>query len=263
MSWDYDYRAGPKGGTLVTLDTYADMIRLLSEFVVGRRGSNPTVAYKHGVEANPRKFFESMNLLLETKLRYTNASGGVTHTDGRAGHVFENRSELGRLLGGVQGKLVTLQRIVPHWGTVQIDVELLSEAQPSQQQHVFLWPLHAPRPFWRSTTQRTNLALGSGVTVNGNAPIDDFILRIVGGTDVTVTHNGSGAKISVEGATPAGGIEIDMLTGTTTRITGGTDYSANVEPSQPWWMELDPGSNAFTVTGTPSTAEVDLYDAWK
>lgn len=263
MSWDYDYRAGPKGGTLVTLDTYAGFVRLVSEFVVGRRGSNPTVAYKHGSEAIPRKYFREANVMLETGLRWTNAAGAVTHTDGRAGHVFENLAETAKLLGGIQGKLVTLRRTVPHWGTVEIDVELLGDALPSQQRHVFLWPLRAPRPFWRSTTHRTSLALGSGITVGGNAPVDDFILRIIGGTDVTVTHNGSGAKITYEGALPAGGVETDLLTGETTRISGGADWSANVEPSNEWWMELDPGANAFTIGGSPTTAEADLYDKWK
>jgi hypothetical protein len=28
MAWDYDWRLGPKGGTLVTLDTYCKMVRL-------------------------------------------------------------------------------------------------------------------------------------------------------------------------------------------------------------------------------------------
>lgn len=260
MSWDYLWKAGPKGGSLVSLSDYATDIRVATVFVPGRRGANPTALYKHGSVPLPRKWGKDLNVVLETVIRYTNAAGVVTHVDGAEGHVFENKASLAELLGGEQGKLVTLQQDAPDHGVIEIDVEMLGDAAPTQQRHVYGWPLRAPSPYWRSSTQRTGLTPATGVTVNGTAPVDDFVLHLAGGTDAKIVHDGSGAYIQFEGATPGPGIDIDLDAGTV--LSGSTDYRAKLKVLEPWWMELDPGANAFTITGG-GTWTIDLYDKWR
>lgn len=260
MSWDFAYKVGPKGGTLSPLSDYCVFVRIADEgSMAPLRGSDPTALYRHGTVPQPRKWVTPGRLVLETGIRYTDPTGAVTHADGPAGHFYENLAALKQLFGGDQATLVTVERTAPHIGTVQVDGQLMVEPAATQQRWVFAWILSLPHPFWRSTTLRTGLS--SPVTVGGNAPVDDFVMHIVGGTDVTVTHDQSGAKFTVVGATPAGGIDIDVGAGTI--LNSGSDAADLVEPSEPWWMELNPGVNTFTITGAPTSVTVDLRDQWR
>lgn len=263
MPWVYDYQAGPVG-SLEDLSDYCTFVRVLTEPSIGRRGKNPVVQYRHGESVSPRKYVRPAKVLLETGLRYTNASGVVTHTDGEAGHVFENLSHLKRIFGGLQDQTVRLQRTVPHQGTVYLDVELLADAAMSQARHVFLWPLRAPHPFWIGAADTGNTP--PTLTVAGDAPIGDAVVKFTGTANgAKLTHDDSGAYIEIEGDLPTGGVVVDIGAGTCERITGGADWSQYLNPSDEWMIELDPGVNGVTVSqvsGTP-TVSVDWYTQWR
>ncbi len=255
MAWDYDYEAGPPGGALTDLDTYCYEIRIKNEAAPGFRGRNPKVAYTHGEFSSPRKFHPASNVLLETWLRYTDAAGAVTHTDGRPGHVYENFDFVKKLLTGDQDSLIRLQRTAPEHGTVHMDVELLAAGRPTQADHIIGWPLHAPHPFWigAAASQQSPTT----VTNNGSAPVGDAIIDIIGGTDGGISHDDTGDSVTIAGALPSGGVRVDVGARTAVRISGGADWSDNLVVNAPWWIEFDPGANAVTAVGG-STVTVDF-----
>lgn len=239
-------------------------VRMLGEYSTGRRGSNPVVEYRHGESPSPRKYVRAANLVLETALRYTDSAGAVTHADGGPGHVMENLGELKRIFGGKQGQMVRLQRTAPDQGVVYLDVELLAEATPSQSRNIFTWPLHAPHPFWIGAADTGNTA--PTLTVGGDAPIGDAVVKFTGtATDARLTLTSTGDYIEISGALPSGGVIVDVGAGTCVRISGGADWSNNLVVKSPWWIELDVGANAATVTqasGSP-TVTVDWNEQWR
>jgi len=261
MAWTaWAYKAGPAGGSLETLTNYCLSVRVLAEFSTGKRGSNPVVEYRHGEYSSPRKYVRASNLVLETVVRYTTSTGTVTHADGASGHVMENLGHLKRIFGGTQGTLTRLQRTAPDQGDVYLDVELLGEASPSQANHIFTWPLHAPHPFWIGAADTGNT--GTTLTVLGDAPISNPVITLTGGTDGGIVHTASGASVTISGALPAGGVKVDVGAGTCTKVTGGADWSAYLVVNKPWWFELDPGANAVTNVGG-TTHSVDWYTQWR
>jgi len=260
MAWPYVYKAGPAGSE-ETLTTYCVSVRIAAEWATGRRGMNPVVQYRHGEYSSPRKYVRASNLMLETVIRYTSSGGTVTHSDGAAGHFYENLGHLKRLFGGTQNSLVRLQRTAPDQGTVHLDVELLGEALPTGDKRIFNWPLHAPHPFWIGASDTGNTP--TTFTVAGDAPIGDLVATFsTGATDATLTHTASGAYIKIAGVMPAGGVTVDVGAGTCTKVSGGADYSAYLVVNKPWWMELDPGANAVTIAGG-GTVSVDWYTQWR
>lgn len=262
MAWNYNWQAGPSGGSLTTLSTYCQSVRLLSEGPgSGLRGLNVSIPYLHGTRAIDHKFYGESTLLLEVVLRYTNGSGAVVHSDGAAGHVYENLSEVKRLLTGQRG-LATLQRTTPDWGTVSVDVEQIGLVYPSQNRFTFVFPLNAPTPFWQSTSQSSQNP-SSPITPNGDGPIDNMWVEFSGGSNASLTHSASGAQLSLSGSTPGGGIRIYVGEGRAEYISGGADATSLVSANRSYWMEMVAGaSNAFTVGGG-TTATVKWYDRWR
>lgn len=259
MGWDYAWKAGPVGA-LEDLEDYCRFVRVPNEWSTGRRGSNPVVQYQHGEYSTPRKFVRAANFMLELGLRYTDDVGAVVHSDGRPGHAYENLSHLKRLFGGLQGALVRVERTSPEQGTVHIDCEQLGEARPSQGRSVFGWPLHAPKPFWQGASDDSNAT--PTWTVGGDAPAGTLVIRIVGGTDTRVTHDDTAAYVEIAGALPAGGVDVDVEAGTVLRVSGGADWSQHLVVNEPWWMELDPGANAVSVSGG-GTVTASWVEQWR
>lgn len=263
MAWDFLYEAGPAGSE-EALSDYCRAVYIRAEQSVGRRGMNPVVQYSHGEYSSPRKYVRASNFILSTVIRYTNSAGAVTHGDGPPGHFFENLGHLKRLFGATQGALCRLERTAPDQGVVYRDVELLGEARPTVDKAIFDWPLHAPAPFWIGAADTANAT--PTWTVAGDAPIGDAVVKFTGtATDPRVTHPASGAYIEIDGALPAGGVQVDIGEGTCTRISGGADWSNNLVVNKPWWMELDSGANTVAVTeasGTP-TVVADWYTQWR
>lgn len=263
MVWSvYTYKAGPFGGTLLPLLDYCSSVRLIDESGPGKRGGDVTVQYLHGNHAVGHKFANPRLLALEVVLRYTSAAGTITHTDGAPGHVFENLSEVKRLLRG-QASLATLERIAPHHGTVQIDVEC-GEPTPTQNRFTYLFPLVAARPFWRSTTLQTDSA--SPIAVGGDAPVDDSTITFSAAASSPVfTHTSSSETVkptvTYTGTVPAGGVIAYMETLQAQNVTGGADCSNLVNFNKPYGVILEAGmSNTFTVSS--GSATVAWRDKW-
>lgn len=260
MAWNYAWKVGPQGGTLSDADDYCTFFRETPHKTSGKKGSDIPGLYRHGDVAVAQKWHGPAMRMFEFQPRYTNASGAVTHGDGAAGHAFENFAVMAQLLGGGR-ELVSIRQTAPDWGTVQVNGWQTTDITPSQQRNVFLVTMRCPDPFWTATSQ-SNQSAASPITVAGNAPITDPIIQFTGTTtDAKLTHTASASYIQIDGALPAGGVQVDVGAGTCTRISGGTDYSNYLTVADEWWMELDPGSNSFTVSG--GTITVYWYNKWR
>ena len=260
MTWAYAYDVGPPGGTFVDILDFADSVRILDESTPGLRGSDPISQHVHGEVSSPRKFYSAITLSIEMQISGTNAAGAITHGDGEAGHRYENLGTMFRLFAGTQGKLVRLRRTSPHQGTVYMDMWLIDEPRPTQNRFMYRVNMRAPHPFWVGAADTGNTP--TTLTVAGDAPIDDMVIDFTGGTDARLTLDATGDYIEIVGALPAGGVRVDVGTQSVTKITGGADYSNALRSLNPWWLELDPGANAVTLTGGGSVS-VDWFTKWR
>lgn len=261
MSFDYAWQAGPDVAGLADLADYCNFVRLLSgaETSAGLRGENVLSPYRHGRIPVPEKYLTEKLVGLEVSYRETDASGVVTHPDGRAGHLYENRSTVERLLRGRKGQTL-VRRTAPDYGTVEIEAERFGPTLQTQDRFTYQYILRVPSGSWRSTTESS--ATTSPVTVVGDVPIGDAIFEIVGGTNVVWTFTADGATINVVGATPAGGVRVDLGAVDAfpvTKISDGSDYGEFVWFGRKDYVVLEPGANAYTSTGGPTT----LTTRWK
>lgn len=259
-NWDWVWKAGPFGTTLVALSDYCFDVRLLGEPGSGKRGDDLAIQYLHGLRAVAHKFANERTLELECVLRLTNSAGAITHADGELGHFYDNLAELKRLFVGQRG-LATLQRDAPDWGEVQIDVELAGvDHNYDPNPYLVVLQLKAARPMWRSTTLSSDST--SPLAVGGDFPVDDAeIVFSAAASSPTFTHSDSGATIQYVGTVPAGGVRVYTLTGQAARVSGGADESANMVYNKPYILELDPGiNNAYTISS--GTVTVEWRDKW-
>ena len=250
MVWDYDWKLGPKGGTLITLDVHCDLIRLVdgAEPIAAKRGVNVVNPYRHGTIAVAHKYTTEMLVPLELGFK------GATPTA-----IWSNKETVEKNLFGLKG-LATLRRTLPAT-TVEAYVEPLSPSSSTQSLHDYLYLLTAPEGYWRSTTQTTDST--SPVVVGGNGSVADAIIDIIGGTGVVVTMTADGATITITGATPAGGVRVDLDAGSVTKITGGADYHEFVSFNRPYRIILESGNNPFTTTGTPTSVTFKWFDKYR
>lgn len=261
MVWTaYNYQAGPSG-SLTPLLNYCTFVRIVDEGSPGFRGGPVPIQYLEGEREVPHLFSESRLIGLECGLRHTNSSGLVTHADGGAGHAFENKNNLDRLLFGDR-LMVVLQREAPHAGTVQIDVKVGAPVTTSQNNHTFLYPLLAPVPFWRSTTLNS-VSPTPSISVGGSAPVHDAEVTFAAGASSPIlTHTNSGTTIQVTGTIPSGGVLVKTATGFAERVTGGTDYSEFLVNSKPYMLQLEAGAtNSFTLSS--GTATIAWQNKWR
>jgi hypothetical protein len=253
MAWDYDWRLGPKGGSLVTLDTYCKMVRLDFGAEPGgaKRGENIVNPYRPGTIPTVHKF--NTELIIPLEVHYL----GTTETQ-----LSNNRTAVELNMFGTKG-LATLRRTTPE-DTVEAYVEPIAPPSPTQDRFTYSYLLRAPEGFWRSTTQTVDST--SPVNNGGNAPVHDAVIDIdtgATGTDVVLTMTADGATITVSGATPAGGVRVDLENGTVTQITGGADYHEFVSFNKPYHLILEPGDNAFSGAGGGSGFSFAFYDKYR
>lgn len=234
MAHDWDWKAGPRGGTLTDLDTVSRFVRVLDEGSPGSHGSNVPAQYLHGAREVAHLFSQENLIPLEI--------GVQSKTQ---------LTDVKKLLYGSK-LMTTLQKTDPDWGTVQIDGKMFQPVASTQDRFTFLFPFLAADPFWRSTTLNGPSSPTPSIAVGGNAPVDDAEIVFATGTDPILTHTDSGATIQIEGAVPAGGVRVYARTGWAERVTGGTDYGEFLVLGEPYVLELDPDqTNAFTLsTGT-------------
>lgn len=247
MVWtSYDYRVGPMGGTLLQLSTVCVEAHIVGDGSgPGQEGDDADVQYLHGERVNPTKYTAAGQIVLVTTFRDTNSSGAITHADGAPGHTYENISAVKKIMYTPRN-MVTLQRVAPHQGTVQVDCQLMEAETIGEVEWRLIWPLKvADPPFWKSTTLNSGINPVPTLAVGGNGPVDDMDITFSDGT-CELTHTGSGRMVGLAGA-PSGGT---LNTRTGVVANGGTPLNQWLVSSHSDLMQMDGGeTNAFSVVG--------------
>lgn len=244
--WNYDYRAGPEGGTLTILNDLCELVRIIGDGAgTGLEGDDADVQYLHGERVNPVKYTAAGQIMLELTFRRTSPAGTITHPDGATGHLYENIA-LAKKIFYPPRKRVTLQRTAPHQGTVRVNGQVVQAEMIGEIEWRTLIPIKvADPPFWESTTLVSSVNPVPTLAVAGNAPVDDVLVNTSGGS-VQLTHTASGRMVGLSGAPMSG--TIDCRLGIA--YQGATDLSEWLVHSHPDFMELDGGeTNAFSVVG--------------
>ena len=248
-SFDYDWRLGPKGGSLITMSTYATVRQMLgADTIAGVRGVNRINPYRAGAIAVEHKY--TSELLVALEVFYNHAS------------FHSNKNTVEQNLYGTKG-LATLRKTTP-LDTIEAYVEPVAPSIPTSDHLTFQYLLRAPEGFWRSTTQTSDST--TPINNGGNAPVHDAVIDIdtgATGTGVVLTMTTSGATITITGATPAGGVRVDLEAGTVTKITGGADFHEFVSFNKPYRLILEPGDNAFTGAGGGSGFLFKFFDKYR
>lgn len=116
-------------------------------------------------------------------------------------------------------------------------------------------------PYWTDGVLHTVTGLTPTAVVGGNAPVRDAILTLTGAIASSATITGAGHNLTWTGA----------LAGGQTLVLSGMAVTANGAASRATWnsghahdvlIELEPGSNALTITG-PASSSLSWYDKWQ
>jgi len=255
MVWTaYSYQVGDEGGTFTDVADYASVVRILSEGMAVRRGDNTVVPYQDGEYSEPFKFLGARTMMFDVQLRYTDASGAITHADGAAGHAYENLSELKRLLGWGGRSRRMLRRTAPHQGAVETRIECVSGVEAIDARYRFTFFLRAIDGVWRAQTLSTDTQASKSVfphaftiATGGDYEITDpkFTFTCVAdGVAPSVEQTAVSEKISVAGAFVASDVIVVDLSRDRAVTLNGARYGS-VSPNRAWWMRLLPATAAL------------------
>lgn len=246
MSWDFDYALNS-----LDLSDVCTAVRIEAEGGSSFRDSGYQIPGRDGVEFDDEAPYGPLSLVLRTVLRYTNASGAVTHSDGAAGHVYENLKKIKAELAG-PGE-ASLTRTVPHIGDVRLLCKLVGDPTPAGQQHVYLWPLTAPSGSWQDAAESSDTGNPpTGVTTTGDRIIFDPRLSIsaAGETEFTL---GDGTVYTVTAAAgPTYPVVVDVGAGTVVDDNG-DDAAGDVTFSHEHWFRLHSNETATLTTDNAVT----------
>ena len=224
------------GGT--ALSGVVDHARFLKYTSGTRRGSDLEIPYKHGLLYVPDKYFADSEVMLEVFLPADSHDAAA-----------EALSILAELLSSQT--LVTVTQTDPFRGAIQARVELISDPVETQNNLVYMFPLHNPSGFWEDQSATTiTSANPPTVTTSGDRPIDDMVLSFSGTGYLEHTDAlGQVARITIDSG--AGGTTpyvVDVGAGTVFD-SAGTPVAKDefLTVTQEYWMKWQPGvAQSFT-----------------
>lgn len=241
MAWDYEYLIN--GVDPMQWCTAFDVI---TEGMAGREGINFRVPGLHGEKSYPFKLFEGHNIVINSILRYTDDDDLITHVNGSAGHVYENKNALMGIFG-LTDSLVTIQRENPDGGTEEIFIEILDSIENTRGlEHQYLWTARAPKPFWQEVAATAVPGIASGTFgPGGTAPVDDMVWTFHG--DGVVANNTTGDRIEIAGS---GGADVVVDCGNRTIREGSADRDEWFIYFTNRWTHFKAGANSLSVSGS-------------
>lgn len=247
MSWAYAYALN---GNL-TLSDVCSGVRIESEGGASFNDPGYFIPGRDGVESDDEAPYSPMAMALRTILRYTNSSGLVNHTDGEAGHVFENLSKIKREFSGPG--LATLTRTVPHIGDVRALCKLVGDPIPAGMHHVYSWPLFVPSGSWEDASESSDTGNPpTGVTTLGDRVIFDPRISISAAGETTITL-GDGTEYTITAAAgPTYPVVIDVGAGTAVD-NNGDDALGDITFDHEHWFRLHPQETATLTTDNSVT----------
>lgn len=245
MMHDYNYGTRFESeGSPTALSAYADNVRILPEVSAAFTAQPTRSANTHGEQIAGRRFFGAYNFIVEVLLSYGTPETPAGVYDSMAGVLarFMNPNEK-----------VYLTRNAPGQGDVEIPIIVLQSPQTGDPRHRLLIPCRALEPFWQAQGVSFNAVNPTaGITVTGSAPINDAVV-VFSGTNGTqrLTHTTTGDYIELNTDTTAQPVTVDV--GEKTIKQAGSHLDGVDTISAPWWLELQPGANAFTLSGGGSS----------
>lgn len=210
----------------------------------GLRSKGWEYAYRHGEVFNSRHYYRAREIMLTMVIL------GTSLTDIQA-----NQEAILSLLHTNSGT-VPLQKITPS-GTRETEVIALQSFDVSQEHGIsrkMAMRLKMPYPFWHHVPMKSTSGQTStfNLTNDGNAPINDMVITFT--TAGTLTHDASGDYLTAAD----NGLVVNV--GKRTAKLAGSHKDSSLSFNRPWWMQMEPGVNAFTVSGGGNVA-IDFYSA--
>ncbi len=272
-TWVYDYEAGPVGGPFVNLLDFADDVRTISEGDSPKRGGNIQIPYRDGEYSDPLKFRQGKVILLDCMVSYTDLNGLVTHTDGAAGHVYENLQSLKKLLGG-DGAEVILRVDKPHMGALEAPVEYFGGIEAGGPRMRYIFPMRLLEGAWREQAVSTDTEASISsfphaytILTGGDTDIGDATITltcVAAGDNPKLTIDTPGDELSASGSFSTADILIANLRTSTFTLQGLS--TAVFRRNRAWYMRLPNDQAALGLTldadsGT-WTAKIDWNNRW-
>ena len=231
----------------LTLSTVATDVVIEDEYGSSWNDSGYQIPHLDGIRLDAQAPYGPRTITLKTVLRYTNSSGTITHTDGAAGHAYENLALIRKEFNKTSG-LVTLTRTAPHVGNVRALVKLLDDPVYDSARHVVRWVMTCPSGSWQDASETSEAT--SGVTTGGNTRIHDPKIVFASATTITHTHADGLVETITAASGPTYPVTVDVGAGTILD-NGSVDVRGDVTFSHPWWLRMDPdGAQSFTGTAT-------------
>ncbi len=253
---DYQYklRLDSEGsGTLIS--TWGIMQRLVPEQNPGLRLSPTPIANSHGDAQVGRVFFNNYDFQFEILLDY-----GAPATTSK---VYENRSEVVQRMSS-QLEDVWLQRNTAYQGDVEIPFRVIRPPGTSNPDNLMRFTCRTMQPFWRDQAVTFSAVdPESDITHTGDAPISDLVIALSGhnGTQ-RLTNTTTGDYVQVNDDTTSNAITITCDRPRIVKQSGAhVDDASNFVAANPWFMEIVPGLNEFTLSGSGS-ATVTAREKW-
>ncbi len=212
----------------------------------GKRLQETVYGYRHGAQMDDRGFYNSRDIGLQISVHPLLPAGGDSGLIDAAEHIQSNVDDLMGALHNVNDTLL-LSRAMPDGTTRTLEVYPVQAWAIAKGIGVvgrrFGLMLRAPYPFWEQTGQQSENGETGGFTAanDGNAPIGNMVITF--NTAGTLTHDASGDFITVI----ENGLIVDV--GARTVKLGSVHKDNKLTVNRAWWLQMEPGSNAFTVSG--------------
>lgn len=238
-TYQYGVRLNSEGSP-TAFGAAVDTVRINPEVHPALRSQPSQPASQHGEVVVARGFYKAYNFVLEVDLSYGNPEQAST--------VYANKGTILERLTHPYEQ-VWLTRTAPDQGAVEIPIIVLREPVTSTPRHRLRIPCRALTPFWRDQAVTfSGVNPVSGVTVGGTAPIGDGVFVFSGTNGVQrLTHTTTGDYIELDTNTTTNAVTVDCGQKTIKQLGAHLDGVDDIP--EPWFIELRPGSNAFTLSG--------------
>ena len=238
MAHDYVYGVRLNNeGTATAFGTNALSVRILPEEHPGLRSTPTITSGRHGSTTAARSFYDSYDFILEIDLPWSTPAG-----------VYTAQSNVLKRLTNYRER-VWLTRTAPYHGTVEIPIIVMRGPRTTNPRNRLAIPCRTLDPFWRpATISFSSVNPVSGITNTGDAPINDGQFSFTGTNGIQrLTNTTTGDWIELNANTTALAIQVDVGAGTVKQVASHVD--SVLTAANPWLMEIQPGANAFTLSG--------------
>jgi hypothetical protein len=255
MAHDYLYKLRlDSEGSGTAIPTWAIMQRMVPEMNPGLRINPTTISNMHGDITPDRAFFTNYDFTMEILLDY-----GTPETTTK---VYENRSEVVQRMLSYREK-VWVQRTTAYQGLVELPFRVIRPPRTSDPDNLMQFVCRTVEPFWRDqsvTFSAVNPV--SGVTHTGDAPIADAVIVLSGFNGAQrLTNTTTGEWVEVDADTTSNAITIDCGARTIVQSGAPADDTSDFDARDEWFMEVIPGANAFSLSGSGS-ATLTAREKW-